>query len=65
MKQFFLATGSEEILERLESNEVWPLMEKEETCPHAMLHLARYIHLIVWIWFTIALVKNAVLTFLN
>ena len=43
MKQFFQATDSEHILECLESNNVWPLMEKEDTCPHAMLHLARCI----------------------
>jgi hypothetical protein len=42
LKQFLKATGSEDILDRLESNGVWPLMEKEDTCPHSMLHLARY-----------------------
>ena len=42
LKQFLKVSGSENILERLESNGVWPLMEKEDTCPHAMLHLARY-----------------------
>ena len=42
LKQFLKATGSEDILDRLESNSVWPLMEKEDTCPHSMLHLARY-----------------------
>ncbi|CAI8027036.1 Maestro heat-like repeat-containing protein family member 1 [Geodia barretti] len=41
LKQFLKATGSEVILDRLESNGVWPLMEKEDTCPHSMLHLAR------------------------
>ena len=41
MKQFLKVTGSEDILERLDSNGVWPLMEKEDTCPHAMLHFAR------------------------
>ena len=41
MKQFLQVTGSNDMLERMESNNVWPLMEKEDTCPHAMLHLAR------------------------
>jgi hypothetical protein len=41
LRQFLKVTGSGDILERLESNSVWPLMEKEDTCPHAMLHLAR------------------------
>ena len=42
LKEFLKVTDSDEILERLESNGVWPLMETEDTCPHAMLHLARY-----------------------
>jgi hypothetical protein len=43
LKQFLKASGSDKMLEQLETNNVWALMEKEDTCPHAMLHLARYI----------------------
>ena len=45
LKQFLKVTGSDQMLERLETNSVWPLMEKEDTCPHAMLHLARYAYI--------------------
>jgi hypothetical protein len=41
LKQFLKASGSDKMLEQLETNNVWALMEKEDTCPHAMLHLAR------------------------
>ena len=41
MKQFLKASGSDQMLEKLEMNSVWPLMEKDDTCPHAMLHFAR------------------------
>ena len=44
MKQFLKASGSDQMLEKLEMNNVWPLMEKDDTCPHAMLHFARCMH---------------------
>lgn len=47
MKQFLQATGNEHMLETLDTNNVWTLMEKEDTCPHAMLYLARCLVYIV------------------
>lgn len=41
LKQFLLCTESTVMLERLDQQSVWPLLEKEDTCAHGMLFLAR------------------------
>ena len=41
LRQFLTCTESSMMLERLEEQSAWPLLEKEETCAHGMLFLAR------------------------
>ena len=44
LRKFLVCSGSELMVERLEQQSVWNLLEKEDTCPHGMLSIARYIH---------------------
>ena len=41
LREFLTCTESSLMLERLEQQDAWPLLEKEETCAHGMLFLAR------------------------
>ncbi len=41
LRIFLECTESQLMLERLESQNVWPLFEGDETYPHGMLHTAR------------------------
>ncbi len=41
LRIFLECTESQLMLERLESQNVWPLFEGDETYPHGMLHMAR------------------------
>lgn len=41
MQQFLKSAESPEMLRTLEEQNVWSLFEKEDTCPHGILHIAR------------------------
>ena len=41
LQQFLKCSESDEMEERLEQYNAWVLMEKEDTCPHGLLHIAR------------------------
>ena len=42
MQEFLRHTDSQTMLDYLEKNDAWTLLEKEDTCPHGCLHFARY-----------------------
>lgn len=41
MKNFLFHTNSGAMVDFLEQQNAWTLMEKEDTCPHGCLHVAR------------------------
>lgn len=41
LKKLLDHTESETMIKYMEQNNGWPLLEKEDTCPHGCLHLAR------------------------
>lgn len=41
LKKFLEHTESEVMLKYMDQQNGWPLLEKEDTCPHGCLHLAR------------------------
>lgn len=41
LKKLLEHTESETMIKYMEQNNGWPLLEKEDTCPHGCLHLAR------------------------
>ena len=44
MQEFLKHTQSEVMSTFLDNNNAWTMLEKEDTCAHGMLHLARSIH---------------------
>ena len=42
MREFLRHTDSEIMLDYLDKNDAWALLDKEDTCPHGCLHFARY-----------------------
>ena len=40
-RKFLTCTESELMMERLEKQSVWNLLEKEDTCPHGLLYVAQ------------------------
>ena len=41
LKNFLFHTNSGAMVDFLEQQNAWTLMEKEDTCPHGCLHVAR------------------------
>lgn len=41
MQQFLKSTDSPMMVQLLEEQNAWSLFEKEDTCPHGVLHIAR------------------------
>ena len=41
MQQFLKSTESPMMLQLLEEQNAWSLLEREDTCPHGILHIAR------------------------
>ena len=41
LQRFLESSESSVMLERLEQQSAWHLLEKEDTCPHGLLYLAR------------------------
>ena len=42
LKNFLIHTNSSAMVDFLEQQNAWTLMEKEDTCPHGCLHVARW-----------------------
>ena len=44
--QFLKCSESGEMEQRLEQYNAWVMLEKEDTCPHGLLHIARWVYVL-------------------